>query len=241
MATFGADSQTETELATGLPKADDSLTRNYKGSAPMDSSITSDTWIPGTNGIDCKLVRGNFFQQIGKAGEEDAQVTTSIQGQESYTISGNRTSTVQGDDTETIYGQSTYTYYDSQSNTFSQTVTADYSSPLQVQQPTNWMVNATSTGLTYDFLFQAGVLAIQLFVFNIQISLQQYQIAVSNFQIAAINFAPDGFKVHWAALESKIEAFGSWLHGFQLKSGASKAQVFGGIITTLIVGPNQIL
>lgn len=89
MSVFGGQSQTE--IATGLQNPDYSLTTNWgPNTTPPDNNITKDWWLPGTTGVDCKLVHGDRWQEIA--------------GNMTQHVAQSKTSNYDGDFTETYGG-----------------------------------------------------------------------------------------------------------------------------------------
>jgi len=62
MDVFGGQSSMQTGSQKG--HSDNALKTNYHGSAPLDASITSESWLKPTTGVDCKLVHGDRWQEI---------------------------------------------------------------------------------------------------------------------------------------------------------------------------------
>lgn len=116
MSVFGQQSTTNTEMATGLGQSDYSLTTNYNGSAPLNISpppppsspfsITSDSWLPGTTGVDCKLVHGDRWQEI------EGNMTQHVAQNKTSTYDGNFGETYKGNVDRVMWGQTfTETYH----------------------------------------------------------------------------------------------------------------------------------
>ena len=177
------NNKTLTELAQGITTADSALATNYKGSAPLDKTITQDTWLPGTHGLDCKLVHGDRWQELkGSLTENIASFgVTNVGGQTgaaidsspapgSWTISvaGNEDITVYGNLNQEVYGESTYLYVDKTNTTNVQPVTFDYQSPMVANQPTQHFQAITWTGLAT--LFQLTLAASIVQAFGVQLS-----------------------------------------------------------------------
>jgi len=91
MSAFGGVSNLQTGSQPG--PSDSSLSANYHGSAPLNSSITSDTWLPSTTGADSKLVHGDRWQEIT--------------GKMTQYVGGDKNSTYAAGFTETYGGQVT--------------------------------------------------------------------------------------------------------------------------------------
>jgi hypothetical protein len=103
------NSNTLTELEQGLRKADNSLTTNYKGSAPLNATITQHDWLPTTNGLDCKLIHGDRWQEIlGSMTEHfTGTVTTNIDTDDHLKVGGVRTVDITGNFTENYFSNYT--------------------------------------------------------------------------------------------------------------------------------------
>ena len=227
--------------------------------------------LAGTTGIDCKLIHGDFFQQIGTSdavlcttnvdGNEIDNVsvsrTTSIgnnaapdpsldssvpSGSWQIAIAGNEDITIYGNLNQEVYGESKFVYVDSQDMTLNQTVTFDYSAPAATQQPTStWIANGW-IGATFDGQMQSAIFNNQNAVINLQTALQNYQIAVSNFQASFINYAPDGFKVQLQWLDDAIKAVGDKIHGLAGQvAGVKFLGTAAKIVGGVMLGPNQFM
>jgi hypothetical protein len=199
--------------------------------------------LAGTTGIDCRLIHGDFFQQIGTNGA-NVLCTTNVVGNEidnvsvsrktsignnaapdpsldssppsgswQIAIGGNEDITIYGNLNQEVYGESKFVYVDSQDTTLNQTVTFDYSAPAATQQPTSYYQANGWVCATFDGNTQNAVFNNQNALINLQAALQNYQIAISNFQASAINYAPDGFKVQLKWLDNAITAVGEKIHG----------------------------
>ena len=104
MSVFAGQSGLQTGAQLG--RSDSSLSTNYHGSAPLNSSIRSDTWLPGTTGVDCKLVHGDRWQEIsGKMTQDiDGDKTSKYGGAFSETYSRGVTRNMYGSVDESYYG-----------------------------------------------------------------------------------------------------------------------------------------
>lgn len=195
------NSATLTELAQGFTAADSSLTTNYKGSAPLNSTITQDSWLPGTTGLDCKLVHGDRWQELnGQLTENIASsATTNVGGKSgasidsspapgSWTISvaGNEDLTVYGNLNQEVYGQSTYLFVDMMDSTHVQTVNFDYQSPMNAFQPTQNFQAITWIGLATFFQLTLASSIVQAFgvqlsggiIYNLSAALINHQVGI---------------------------------------------------------------
>jgi hypothetical protein len=192
---------TLTELAQGFTAADSSLTTNYKGSAPIDKTITQDSWLPGTKGLDCKLVHGDRWQELkgnlteniassaitnvgGKAGA--AIDSSPVTGSWTISIAGNEDITVYGNLNQEVYGESNYLFVDTTDSTHVQTVNFDYQSPMNAFQPTQHFQAITWTGIATLFQLTLAASIVQAFgvqlsggiVYNLSAALINHQVGI---------------------------------------------------------------
>ncbi|MGH9395995.1 MAG: hypothetical protein ACRD18_04000 [Terriglobia bacterium] len=237
MSVFDAASKTTTELATGLGKHDYSLTTNPMGSINLTSSITSDSALSPTVGIDCTLDHGNYWQEINQGGNKQVDVagmfTLDVTGDQDITISGNLN--------EEIYGTSTYTYAQSLDSTNVMTVTNNFAS-VQTQTSPNQLQQFAAVCATYDVNFVASVLNTSISLIQMQIALQNYAINVSSFGINAMTFAVNGLNIPAHGLDAKIEALGTKLQGLALHAGGPKIVGYAAkLLGCAMLGPNQVL
>ncbi|HYB62062.1 MAG TPA: hypothetical protein VEH50_11360 [Methylomirabilota bacterium] len=103
MSTFGGVSNLKTGAQLG--PSDSSLSANYHGSAPLNSSITSDTWLPNTTGADSKLVHGDRWQEITGA------MTQHIHDKKTSTYDQEFTETYNSDVTRNMNGAASEHYF----------------------------------------------------------------------------------------------------------------------------------
>jgi hypothetical protein len=229
------------------------------------------TDLAGTNGIDCKLVHGDFFQQLGTSasilsttnvfgndvdnvfisrktnigvspGPDPSLDSAPPPGSWQIAIAGNEDITIYQNLNQEVYGESKFVYVDSQDVTQVQTVTFDYSSPASSQQPTTYWAANGWVGATFDGQMQNAIINNQNALFNIQIALANYQIAVSNFQASFINYNPDGFKVSIKWLDDAIHDVGAWIHGLAGRvAGIKFLGTTAKIVGGVILGPNQFM
>ena len=233
--------------------------------------VNTPTDLAGTTGIDCKLVHGDFFQQLGTSGS--ILSTTNVMGNEvdnvsisrktniggsagpdpsldsspppgswQISIAGNEDITIYQNLNQEVYGESKFVYVDSQDVTQVQTVTFDYSSPASSQQPTSYWAANGWVGATFDANMQTAIFNNQNALFNAQIALTNYQIAISNFQASFINYAPDGFKLSCTWLDAALHDVGGWIHGLAGRlAGVKFLGTPAKIVGGLILGPNQFM
>ncbi|HKM83556.1 MAG TPA: hypothetical protein VJY15_21670 [Candidatus Acidoferrum sp.] len=111
MSIFGGQSDAKTEMGTQVGQSDFSLKTNYHGSATLDTSITSASWLPGTTGVDCKLVDGDRWQKI------TGKMTQDVDGDKTSTYGGAFTETYTGDVKRTMHGVVEENYWGAGGNT----------------------------------------------------------------------------------------------------------------------------
>jgi hypothetical protein len=241
MPTFNGD--TLTSLAGGQQIGIENDNQLPNSGALTWKHVNTPTDLAGTTGIDCKLIHGDFFQQIGTSGA-NVLCTTNVAGNEidnvsvsrktsignnaapdpsldssvpsgswQIAIGGNEDITIYGNLNQEVYGESKFVYVDSQDTTLNQIVTYDYSSPAVTQQPTSYFQANGWVCATYDGNTQNAIFNNQNALINMQTALQNYQIAISNFQASFINYAPDGNKVSIAWLDDAIKAVGVKIQG----------------------------
>ena len=113
MSVFGQQSLTLTEMAKQLGHSDHSLKAQYRGSAAMDSSITAESWLPGTTGVHCNVTHGDHWEEVKGA------TTVKIQDNMHIRVGGDTIDTYDGNVTKTFNGRTTNNYFEhSDSNYF---------------------------------------------------------------------------------------------------------------------------
>jgi hypothetical protein len=245
MSVFDANNVTKTEISTGNQMPDYSLPnlgRLLPGSMDSRTPLSTAGFATMTSitGEDLTLVHGDFWEQIGSSPLIGNNVTRNIYGDETQEIQGSEKIKIHKDLSQEVYGQTYYLYVDTTDVNHIETVTVNYSNPINYQQPTNWFQNADKIGLSYDFQFQAGLLNIQVVAANLQFFASQLQIVVWNFNANFVNFNPDGFKLTLGGLDVKVNALGEKIHGIETKVGGVIAHAVATTVKTIIVGINQI-
>lgn len=104
MSVFGQQSQTLTEMAKQLGHSDHLLKAKYSGSAPMDNSITAESWLPGTTGVHCNVTHGDHWEEV------KGDMTEHFHGNKDSTNHGDLTETHNGDVTRNTHGVTTQSF-----------------------------------------------------------------------------------------------------------------------------------
>lgn len=106
MSVFAQASRTLTELGKEMGQSDHSLKAKYNGSAPMDHSITAETWLPGTKGVHCEVMKGDHWQENkGNVIKHVSKKTTATyDGEYNATHNGDRNTNVNAADLENVQG-----------------------------------------------------------------------------------------------------------------------------------------
>jgi hypothetical protein len=250
MAVFNASSQTETEIATtsggGTPLPDYSLPplgRLQPGLIASRSPFStqgSDIGLLTITGEDINIVHGDLWEQIGTSNRSGNNVTRNVLGSETQDIQVSETIKIHKNLSQEVYGQTYYLYVDTTDLNHIETVTVNYSNPINSAQPTNWWTAVQSIGMSYDVQLQAGIFNIQFVASNLQFFASQLQIVVWNFNANFVNFNPDGCKLSLWGLDAKINALGNKIHGLETKVGGAIAHAVATTVKTVIVGINQI-
>lgn len=237
MSVFDSTSKTTTELATGLGKHDYSLTTNSMGGIDLSSSITSDSALPPTVGVDCTLDHGNYWQEIDRSANKQVDVG----GTFTLDVTRDQDVTITGNVNEEIYGTSTYTYAQSLDSTNVMTVTNNYAS-VQTQTSPNQLQQFGAFAATYDINFQVAILNTSIALILLQVALQNYQFYVSSFGINALTFAVNGLNVPMHGLDAKMQALGTKLQGLAMNVGGPKIVGYAAkLLGCAMLGPNQVL
>lgn len=241
------DTKTATELEQGLPKSDNSLSTNYKGSAPLNASITQDSWLPGTKGLDCKLVHGDRWQEVlGSMTEHfTGSVTSNIDTNDQVTILGTRTVSVTQSDTETYY--STYTvdiwqpamvHYHSAS-----TSTVDGLANLAQNQPSfvwNGPANYQNFGFQWTFLgasVQIAITALNI-VPTLQIAANAMNVGINGIgvDLQGAVVTQHGADLTLKEAEQKITLAYGKVKGVLLRAGGAAVQAISKVNAMISAG-----
>lgn len=218
MSIFGGQSDNQTALGTQVGSSDNSLATNYHGSAPLDSTIKSETWLPGTTGVDCKLVHGDRWQEIKGAMTQHVQDTkTSTYDKEFTETYGNDVHrSMHGAVDESFCAEVTRDYYAHLDETFEQGHTQkNLHEELEFR---------TSKAEIMGFLFETTPLKIEMLHTGVSVGVLQMELGgvgicahVGELQVAGWKEECEGLKETISALKSHIHTAKVVLQGLESK------------------------
>jgi hypothetical protein len=220
----------------------DSITPNLGALPATRGAMTSDTGLPPTNGVDCKLIHGNFWESVNgqERIEVSGDVTTDISGNETRNVSGNQTYTITGDINETIVGTSSYTYVGVQNNTYSSTVTNDYAAVQQTSQPTSFLNYLQSQSTVGWYLGSYIMFYFQISGTVVQMQLAQLGVSVPmNCGLAGYTFNAAGAELKAKGFEEALAGFFGRLVGLKTEDGGPEIKLVAISINTILIGINQ--
>lgn len=243
MSVFSQESQVLTKMGAELGQSDNSLTKNYKGSVPLDSSITSDTWHPNTNAVDCKIIHGDRWQDIS------GNMTQHIHAKKTSTYDGEFKDTYNSDVTRDMFGTVTETYYDSENRTHCGKVDETNLDVMTQEDPAPkfehkaWVAEAVggefhTVGGKAEFLGAGATFAGgEVKGVGVGIDVCGLDVGIKGL-VMEMNIAKDGF--HFAKIEA--EFLKNKLEPLLVKLGImhSKAQA-AETSTGAALGPNQVM
>jgi hypothetical protein len=244
MSAFGGVSNLKAGAQFG--QSDSSLSANYHGSAPLSSSITSDTWFPNSTGVDCKLIHGDRWQEIKGA------MTQHIHDKKTSTYDQEFTETYNSDLTRNMHGSAAEHYFGGVGRDYLARPTESYFAgkeehneadgletqvfkaeaissvaweavPLKVEM-LGLEVAAAVAGevkVSSGFQLEAGTLGMDFHGITLESSLSHHEFGV--------------LKDHAEALKNEINALHVGLSGLGYRCRAA------GIHTGVLLGPNQFL
>ena len=244
MSTFGGVSNLKTGAQPG--PSDSSLSANYHGSAPLNSSITSDTWLPSTTGADSKLVHGDRWQEI------TGKMTQHVDGDKTSTYGGTFTETYNSDLTRNMNGSASEHYFGGVGRDYLGRPTELYFAGKEEHNEADGLeTHVYKAEAIASVAWEAVPLKVETLGLNIVTTIAGEVNVTSGFQLEAGTLGMDFhgitlesslshhefglLKEHAEALKNEISALHTGLFNLACRCG------IGGIHTGFIIGPNQFL
>ncbi|MFI5092988.1 MAG: hypothetical protein ACHQIK_06065 [Candidatus Acidiferrales bacterium] len=245
MDVFGGQSSMQTGSQKG--QSDNALKTNYHGSAPLDGSIISETWLPGTTGMDCKLVHGDRWQEI------TGKMTQDVGGDKTSTYGGAFSETYNGEVTRTMNGSKLEENYNCLvERTYSLHAEEHFMAGRRQQNDVEELEIRNSKAEAIQGLSWEGA-PYKIDTFGIDLSLAATKIDFAT--LLQLEFGPVGIclravlelgaapiRVEYGGLSQDAKALENKIHSLTL--GLSSLGVHcrtAGIHTGTLLGPNQFL
>jgi hypothetical protein len=243
MDVFGGQSSMQTGSQKG--QSDNSLAINYHGSALLNL-ITSETFLPGTTGVDCKLVHGNRWQEIDGAMTQHVtdKKTSTYEKQFTETYKSDLTRDMYGSVQENYWGTPTRDYYSKLTETF-------YQGHLQTNLHEELEIRTSKAEAVQGLLWEGApykieTVGIDLCAAGIKVDLAtllQWEfgpIGICNRAVLELETAP--IKLEYGEMKQEAKAMENKIHSLTLGLSSLGVQCrTAGIHTGTLLGPNQFL
>ncbi len=225
MGAFSGASYVLTALGPKVGQSDNSLAINYQGSAPLNT-IALETFLPGTTGVDCKLVNGDRWQEI------TGKMTQDVGGDKTSTYGGAFTETYNGDVTRNMNGASfEENYYGAGGNT------RDYYTHLEEtfylgHKQSNYVeeleVRTSKSEAIQQFSWESNPCKAEALGFGFTIAgvdigiatILQFESGVFGISFRGLELGYSGFRFEYGGLTQEAKAMKSVIDTLEVEVGA---------------------